>query len=83
MPLLLSDDYIPCTEEGLFGNAPTINLGDHGGTLIIASPMYPYHYTDNSNCHWDFVSSDPSKAVQIRKLDWVVSRKELSLTCIS
>ena len=66
------DDYIPCTEEALGDRAPTINLGDHDGSVVIASPMYPSLYIDKSNCHWDFIASDPSKAIQLTKLDWNV-----------
>ena len=66
-------DYLPCTEidEGL--PVPVYNLGDYGGSTFIATPQYPTLYVDESNCHWNFVASDPSLKIQIEVVNWWVS----------
>ena len=69
---MFTDSYIHCTEidEGL--TVPVNNLADYGGCAYIASPHYPYIYTDSSNCHWSFQASDPSLVIQIEVIEWEV-----------
>ena len=69
-----------CSEIDWVNPTPVTNLGDYGGSTIIASPNYPNLYNDNSNCNWSFQASDPNNVIQIEVLDWVVSK--LDFECI-
>ena len=68
-----SGDFLPCTEEDLGLRAPTSNLADYGGSVIITSPLYPQIYPDSSDCHWDFQTANPANRIRITNLEWLVS----------
>ena len=72
--MIISDNYIPCTETIFGDQPPVINLGDHDGSIQIASPMYPFMYYDGSACHWSIQASDPSLIIEIEVLEWDVRK---------
>ena len=69
---------MPCTEEAAGEVAPTINLGDHGLSLMIATPLFPKNYHHGSDCHWEFVTSDPANNIRLTVLDWGVGSQTFS-----
>ena len=66
-------EHFHCTETWNGTEPPTINLGDHGGSVTIASPMYPSVYLFESNCHWRFEASNASNIIVLDILEWNAS----------
>ena len=71
--LIITANYIFCTETGNGDQPPLINLGNHGGSVLIASPQYPSVYYQNSNCHWSFEASSPDSVIELEVNEWTVS----------
>ena len=71
-PILFLADYLLCTDVSEGATVPVYNLGDYGGSAVLACPQWPGFYHDESDCHYSLEASDPANQIQIEVTFWDV-----------
>ena len=49
-----------------------IDLAEHGGEAVIASPNHPFPSYNGARCSWQIKASSPSQGLVFEFLEWTI-----------